>query len=116
MDLTLDLSYLEMLSDGDTDFIATILETFVEEMPKDIQGIQTAIKENDIVQIGKLAHKTKSSLQTLGFAALKQAAFDLEQGAKKDVNDTSLLAPAENFASHLEKAIGVVSEKLTSLA
>ena len=30
MDLTLDLSYLKMLSDGDIDFIATILETFVE--------------------------------------------------------------------------------------
>ena len=116
MDLTLDLSYLKMLSDGDIDFIATILETFVEEIPKDIKGIKDAVEIKDNSQIGKLAHKTKSSLHTLGFAELKEMAFEIEQKAKKDTTNTMLLSRVDTFTTQLEKATHLVSQKLTSLA
>ena len=102
-----------MLSDGDIDFIATILETFVEEIPK---GIKDAVEIKDISQIGKLAHKTKSSLHTLGFAELKEMAFEIEQKAKKDTTNTMLLSRVDTFTTQLEKATHLVSKKLTSLA
>ena len=116
MNLTLDLSYLEMLSDGDMEFIASILETFIEEAPKDIDNLQKAIVANDILQIGKLAHKTKSSLQTLGLAELKQMAFDIEQAAKEDTIDSSLLDTANHFVEYLQKSIPIVQEKLTAIS
>ena len=50
MNLQLDLSYLNEISDGDTDFVLSILSTFMEEGPKDLQGIRQALDANDLVE------------------------------------------------------------------
>ncbi|MCP4440743.1 MAG: PAS domain S-box protein [Aureispira sp.] len=82
--MKIDLSYLRELSGDDNEFIADILSTFLEENPKDIASTQEAMQNKDIPQIGKLAHKMKSSFQMLGIEDVRLLAFNIEQGAKKE--------------------------------
>lgn len=102
MQLELDLTFLHTISNGDQEFINDVLQTFLEEMPKDMQTLQTAIDSSDITAIGKMAHKTKSTLQTLGLAELKELAFSIEQDAKNEENAVSILTEAARFKTHVE--------------
>ncbi len=114
MNLKINLSYLNEISDGDTDFISSILVTFLEETPKDIANITTAIEEQNIDQVGKLAHKNKSTLHLLGLASLKDLAFKIEQGAKQ--KQTNILTNASYFVEHMKKTLPIVEEELNRLA
>lgn len=82
--MKINLSYLRDLSGDDSEFIIDILNTFLEENPKDLEATQVAINSGDVVQVGKLAHKMKSSFQMLGLEEIRALAFKIEQNAKKE--------------------------------
>ncbi len=104
MELTVDLTFLNEISDGDQDFITDVLQTFLEEMPKDMNQLRTAIQTQDVTGIGKVAHKTKSTLQTLGLHELKDMAYSIEQDAKTTTTPNELSEQAVVFASYIDKA------------
>ena len=105
MNLQVDLSYLNEISDGDSEFVASILTTFLEECPKDLSGMKKGLDNGDLVSVGKLAHKNKSTLQLFGLLGLKQLAFDIEQTAKKDATHPSIAPNAKVFIEYMEKLI-----------
>lgn len=106
MELTVDLTFLNEISDGDQEFITDVLQTFLEEMPKDMTQLRSAITTENIVEIGKVAHKTKSTLQTLGLHDLKEMAFEIERSAKSATPPAAavLCAQAQTFADYIDKA------------
>lgn len=104
MQLTVDLTFLNEISDGDQDFITDVLQTFLVEMPKDMAQLQLAIDQQQTVEIGKIAHKTKSTLQTLGLHELKELAYSIEQRAKKGVKPSELIHDAQQFMGYIHQA------------
>lgn len=104
MELTVDLTFLNEISDGDQEFITDVLQTFLEEMPKDMSQLRTAIEAQNIKDIGKLAHKTKSTLQTLGLHELREMAYAIEQSAKSSSPSVELGKKATVFAEYIDKA------------
>jgi HPt (histidine-containing phosphotransfer) domain-containing protein len=103
MDFTLDLTYLNEISGEDKEFIQEILHTFLEEMPKDIKEMSSALNENNNVLIGKMAHKTKATLQLLGLSELKELALDIEQTTKTDSNNPQIQTWTKEFINHMDK-------------
>lgn len=101
MELALDLTFIKEISDDDQDFINDVLNTFLKEMPKDIAQMNQAVTDQDFIMIGKVAHKTKSTLQTLGLFELKELALKIEQLAKKTPSDTAILALSQKFMGHI---------------
>ena len=101
MELTLDLSFIKEISDGDQDFINEVLHTFLNEMPKDIAQMNQAVRDQDVVMIGRMAHKTKSTLQTLGLFELKELALKIEQLTKVVPIDTAVFSLAKKFMGHI---------------
>jgi HPt (histidine-containing phosphotransfer) domain-containing protein len=106
MKLTVDLTFLNEISDGDQEFITDVLQTFLEEMPKDMRQLREAIAAKNVQDIGKVAHKTKSTLQTLGLHDLREMAFTIEQNAKDRIPITveELSERATSFAGYIDKA------------
>lgn len=116
MNLTLNLAYLNEISDGDNAFIQSILQTFLEEAPKDIAKLKEAIDTKDGKTVGALAHKNKATLQLLGLVELKEMAFQIEQNAKEQsVNTTELIANAKLFAQHLNTTLPVIEQAMIQL-
>lgn len=83
----MDLTYLIELSDGDDVFIRDILETYLEENPKDIALLQEACQTQASTSLQKTAHKIKSSFKLLGLSDLYQLALQLEKSALDRLND-----------------------------
>ena len=102
MELTLDLTFIKEISDGDQDFINDVLNTFLDEMPKDMAQMNQAVGDKDIPMIGRVAHKTKSTLQTLGLFELKELALKIELLAKKTPKDTSITPLSQKFMGHID--------------
>jgi len=101
MKLVLDLTFIKSICDEDPKFINEVLETFLIEMPKDIAQMNQAVEEQDIVMLGRMAHKTKSSLQTLGLFELKELALKIEQLTKTVPADLAVFSLSEQFIKHM---------------
>ena len=102
MKLILDLTFIKSVCDDDQDFINEVLDTFLIEMPKDIAQMNQAVTDQDVVIIGRMAHKIKSTLQTLGLFELKELALQIEQLAKVVPPDLSILTLSKEFIKHMD--------------
>ena len=85
--MELKLDYLNEIAGGDTTFINEILETYLQEIPKDMELLHQFINSKDISEVQKTAHKMKSSFRLLGLNNLYQKSLDLEIAAKQQVMD-----------------------------
>ena len=111
MELTVDLTFLNEISDGDQDFITDVLNTFLVEMPKDMAHLERALEAQDAVEIGRVAHKTKSTLQTLGLHELKDLAYSIERRAKQGATAQALIPDSNTFMDYICQAC----KKVTTL-
>lgn len=63
---------IEELSGGDTDFIALLVQTFLEEIPPDLEAMKQAVENDDAKQTYQFAHKMKPNLQLFDIDLQKQ--------------------------------------------
>jgi HPt (histidine-containing phosphotransfer) domain-containing protein len=62
---------LKEIAGGDTDFMAVVARTFLEEIPPDLSAMEDAI-ENDNKELAyQFAHKMKPNLEMFGIDVLK---------------------------------------------
>lgn len=64
--MQIDFTYLETLSDGDTDFIAQFVSTFEETVDSLTAKLKSEFDASDFVNLGKSAHQLKPSAKMLG--------------------------------------------------
>lgn len=103
-----DLTQLKEISGGDNDFIESILDTFRTDMPQMLSYLQKAYRENDLEEVGKKAHKMKSSIDFMGIDRIKQTIRDVERQGKESID--------ESLASDIQKIEEVIQEVLKELS
>jgi len=108
----LDLTYLNEISGGDEEFIVDMIETFLEETPKDVDDMKTQLEGQNWSELGKVAHKLKSSIKMFGFETLKNQVLFLEQSGKSGDNIDVLPAKVSEFLAGLEGAMTELRAKL----
>jgi HPt (histidine-containing phosphotransfer) domain-containing protein len=70
------------------DFIGQLIETFLEDAPKLIRELQTALKAKDAETFRRAAHSLKSNAASFGANHLSELAKELEMlGREKKLND-----------------------------
>ena len=55
------MGYLEELSGGSKEFVDGITETFLKNIPEQMEQMMDAYKANDLKSMGENAHRMKSS-------------------------------------------------------
>jgi len=108
----LDLTYLNEISGGDEEFIKDMIETFLEETPSDAEAMANELKNENWTELGKVAHKLKSSIKMFGFNTLKDQVLFLEQSGKTQSNVDALPGKVEEFLTGLEAAMDELRSKL----
>lgn len=58
------------LADGDEDFIATLAEAFLEEVPEDADRLKKAVAEKDYYNAYQAAHKMKPTVDLFELGVL----------------------------------------------
>ena len=61
-----NLDYLLDLSKGNTQFVREMIDTFLEENPKEIESLEKAIQSNDFEAVKQTAHLLQSSIPFVG--------------------------------------------------
>ena len=105
MALHYNLEKVYAISENDTEFVASILKLFVEDIPQDFSQMKEAIKEKRHEEAYSIAHKIKPSLDLLGMTIAYDETLCIEnwtreKGKKKEIKDTY-----KSLEHHIEKAI-----------
>ena len=79
----INLDYLNSLVGDDVETKETMLSMLLDEIPEEIQIINTAIQANDMATLKNAAHKLKSTLAFIANDKMTNANIAIEQIAKE---------------------------------
>ena len=79
-----DIDAIELLADelGDPSIVATLISTFLDELPARRSAIVDGAKLNDLDKVHRAAHTLKSTSAVLGALRLSRVATELERRAR----------------------------------
>lgn len=75
----INLDYLEQISGGEKEFINEMVQLFLDNTPKSVREMKEAMKNNDPVKLGEIAHKMKPSAIYMGNEELAGLLRDLQE-------------------------------------
>ncbi len=101
----IDLSYLEGICDGDQQFIAEMVRSFIKDIPKILEEMLHHKKAKEWVEVGKLAHKLKPSVQFMGIGSIELDVKTLETECKNGINLSKAPERVDLLVNVISKAI-----------
>jgi HPt (histidine-containing phosphotransfer) domain-containing protein len=107
--MNFNLKYLNELFDYDLKVIKELVDTFVQNVPGDLEILESAIKSEDFKQTRILSHKLKSSL------ALFQADLPRSHMESIELNIKRNQLDLEAINSHFQTAKPQIIEVLNEL-
>ena len=111
------ISFDDALFGGDPDFLAEIVNLFLETYPELLSEIENAVSRNDAAALGRAAHTMKGAVANFGAKAAVDQAKALEMMGKAGdlvsaaAATQSLRALMEKLVPELESALEKVTEK-----
>jgi CheY-like chemotaxis protein len=85
-----DLSMVEAISGGDKDFIVKMLCLFLETVPPSLREMHSYTDKREWLKVSKVAHKLKSTIDSMGINELMQTIREVESNGKTGVNTGAL--------------------------
>lgn len=101
------LDKINEMAEGDTEFISSVISVFLEEVPLDLEALETAIEGKDFDNVYKLAHKIKPNVDLLGMEQTRAIALEIETLGKDPENEEEI---KEKFPILKKDVHQVVSE------
>ena len=102
---TVDFTYLETLTDGDSEFINEMILLFIKNVSVEIELLEQKINEKDYVEIKATAHHMKSSLSMFSLHEEVEFLERTEQGAKNSMISNDIF---NEFAVFKRKIVSVI--------
>jgi PAS domain S-box-containing protein len=78
-----DLSMVQSVSGGDEGFIRKMVALFIETVPQNVQDLKNAMQAENWEQVGKTAHKLKSTIDSMGIKSIRQEIRAVEANARQ---------------------------------
>lgn len=111
-DSALDLAALSSLNDLMGEGLGKVIGTYLEDTPRQMFAIETAIRQQDHSTVARCAHSVKSSSYALGASAVGRAAEALEALAREAVH----WERASQLLSALQVSFDAAQSKLREVA
>ena len=96
---------------GDRDLLKDIIDAFLDECPRMLDEIRSAILQGDRATLQRAAHTIKGSMRYFGAKEAFERAFELESRGRD-----GQLAGAEQLLERLEREIGRLQPELTAFS
>ena len=103
-----DLSMVEAISGGDKSFILKMLRLFLDTVPASLKEMRAHSDKREWTELSKVAHKLKSTIDSMGIAELKQPIRDVEMNGKSGVGIDVIPAQVKTVVSVMEKVMAKV--------
>ncbi|MEO8583324.1 MAG: response regulator [Flavitalea sp.] len=103
-----DLAMVEMISGGDSTFIQKMLKLFLDTVPATLNDLRSSTKKADWLQVSKVAHKLKSTIDSMGIADISKDIRTIESNGKMNTD-------VNNIPSLVEKIIAVIEKVMVQV-
>ncbi len=100
-----DLSIVQSVSGGDKAFIKRMILLFIETVPQNLQDLNTALRSQNWEQVGKLAHKLKSTVDSMGIKSIHADIRSVEANAKQQKDLAEIAPKVEKIISTIDDCI-----------
>lgn len=111
----IDTDLLKEVADGNNELIFDLVDMYIEQAPKFSEQLENLLEKEDYQALGKLAHKIKGSLSTIGITTLAQEMKELEQIAKANKATEQYSSYVNRYKAISKEAILELKEILTRL-
>jgi len=91
-----NLDYLRNITGGDKNSMRENILLFIEQVPEFIGNMKKHLEEKNYAELGREAHKAKSSVMILG---MEELGYDLKSLQLSTISGTRV----ETYAQHLER-------------
>ncbi len=108
-----DLTSLHNLSRGNKEFVAKMIGIFVEQTKYTIEKITASILLNDFIEVSRLIHKIKPSIENLGIKTIIKEIKLLEKIANVTTDKQKISALFNTIKEVLDKVVIQLSETQT---
>jgi CheY-like chemotaxis protein len=86
IDITAKLYNLSMvygIAGGDEGFVKRMIRLFLDTVPQSLRDMERETEQENWEQVGKLAHKMKSTIDSMGIVSLKEPIREIESNGRK---------------------------------
>jgi HPt (histidine-containing phosphotransfer) domain-containing protein len=108
--MKIDLTYLRNMSAGNKDLILEMIGIFKEQVVEFSDGMDKFYRDKDFEQLGRLAHKAKSSISIMGLNDLAVELKSFETLAKAGEQVEKFPAFIDNFKKETSIALDELDE------
>ena len=98
-----NLDSVEEMAGGDQDFVKVVVQTFLEEIPPDLEGMNQAVTQENASQAYQYAHKMKPNLQMFGLELMPQIRI-IEEWSKSGKDNSEVQEAARIITDKYKKA------------
>ena len=107
-----DLSMVQSVSGGDQGFIKKMIHLFIETVPQNVQELTNALLAENWEQLGKMAHKLKSTVDSMGIKSIHTDIRSVEANAKEKKNLHDIPAQIKKIESVIVHCIEQLKEEM----
>lgn len=105
-----NLTMIYGIAGGDESFVKRMLKLFLDTMPDTLVEIQQNTEMQNWTLVSKLAHKMKSTIDSMGITSLKDIIRQIEQNGKKGEQTELLAAQVSLVATVMRECIAQVKK------
>jgi PAS domain S-box-containing protein len=107
-----DLSMVQSVSGGDEGFIRKMVALFIDTVPQNVQDLKNALEAENWEQVGKTAHKLKSTIDSMGIKSIRQEIRTVEANARQKEGLGEIPALVSNIDSVIKECIGQLQSEV----
>ncbi len=106
------LKHVNELSGGDTEFISVLVQTFLEEIPPDLDSMIQAVDSDNPQMAYQYAHKMKPNLQLFDIDLIQQIK-EIESWSKTNRAKEEIRPILDQIVNTVNQAIGSLRSDFT---
>ena len=110
-----DLTYLKNMSAGNKDLVIEMINIFKAQVIEFNRGMEQLYKEKEFEQLGRLAHKAKSSISIMGLEELATDLKSFETLAKAGQDVEKYPIFIEKFKEDTREAVEELDEVVRNI-
>ena len=92
-----NLTYLKSIAEGNSAIIQEMIDLFILQVPEFIENLNKYLKEGNYIELGKEAHKAKSSVVIMGMEELGRELKALQLATIAGTNKDSYAKYVDKF-------------------
>jgi len=107
-----DLSTIRDISGGDEEFVQTMVALFIETVPVNMKELNSSLHSQNWDMVSKMAHKLKSTLDSMGIHTIGQDIRSVEHTAKNKESLEKIPALVSRINDVVNKCIEQIQRDL----